>query len=74
MDYRGGRYVSALIGVRYTSAGFGTLIGPAAGHAFDFSGSDTVPILLSIAGNFVAAAVMAITTWASRDDRDRAAR
>jgi hypothetical protein len=61
MDYRGGRNVSRLIG-------------PAAGYAVDFSHSYTVPNLLSIAGNFVAAAVTAITTWAWRDDRDRAAR
>jgi MFS family permease len=75
MDYFGGRNVSGLIGILYTSAGFGTLIGPAAaGFAFDFSGSYTVPILLSIAGNVIAAAVMAMTAWASRGDRDPIAR
>ena len=38
MDYFGGRNVCGLIGVLYTSAGFGTLIGPAAaGFAFDFA-------------------------------------
>jgi MFS family permease len=75
MDYFGGRNVSGLIGILYTSAGFGTLIGPAAaGFAFDFSGSYTVPILLSIAGDVIAAAVMAMTAWASRGDRDLDAR
>jgi MFS family permease len=74
MDYFGGRNVSGIIGILYTSAGFGTLVGPAAaGFAFDFSGSYTVPILLSIAGNVIAAAVMAITAWASPGDWDRTA-
>jgi len=69
MDYFSGRNVSGLIGILYASAGFGTLIGPAAaGFAFDFSGSYTVPILLSIAGNIIAAAVMAITSWAAASE------
>jgi MFS family permease len=40
MDYFGGRNVSGLIGILYTSVAFGTLIGPsAAGFAFDVSHS-----------------------------------
>src|ERR1700739_410372 len=60
--YFGGRNVSGLIGILYTSAGIGTLIGPAAaGFAFDFSHSYTLPIAAGIAGNVIAAAVMALT-------------
>jgi MFS family permease len=59
MDYFGGRNVSGIIGILYTSAGIGTLIGPsAAGFAFDASHSYTVPILVSIGGNVLAAALM----------------
>ncbi len=59
MDYFGGRNVSGIIGILYTSAGIGTLIGPsAAGFAFDLSHSYTVPILVSIGGNVIAAALM----------------
>ena len=48
MDYFGGRNVSGIIGMLYTSVAFGTLIGPsAAGFAFDFSHSYTLPILAS---------------------------
>jgi MFS family permease len=62
MDYFGGRNVSGLIGILYTSAGIGTLIGPSAtGYAFDATHSYTVPILLSISGNVIAAIVMAAT-------------
>jgi len=63
MDYFGGRNVSGIIGVLYTSAGIGTLIGPsAAGFAFDVSGSYTLPILLSVAGNIIAVIIMAATS------------
>jgi MFS transporter, OFA family, oxalate/formate antiporter len=59
MDYFGGRNVSGIIGVLYTSVAFGTLIGPsAAGFAFDFSHSYTVPILASAGANIVAAGIM----------------
>ena len=52
MDYFGGRNVSGLIGILYTSVAFGTLVGPsAAGFAFDFSHSYTVPILASAVAN-----------------------
>jgi MFS family permease len=60
MDEFGGRNVSGIIGVLYTSVAFGTLIGPsAAGFAFDWSGSYTLPILGSIALNIAAAGIMA---------------
>jgi MFS family permease len=63
MDYFGGRNVSGIIGILYTSVAFGTLIGPsAAGFAFDLSHSYTVPILLSAAANIVAAIIVAATS------------
>ena len=59
MDLFGGRNVSAIIGVLYTSVAFGTLIGPAAaGFAFDESHSYMLPILASVGANVVAACVM----------------
>jgi MFS family permease len=62
MDYFGGRNVSGLIGILYTSVAFGTLIGPsAAGFAFDLSHSYTVPILVSAAVNIIAAIIVAAT-------------
>jgi MFS family permease len=68
MDYFGGRNVSGIIGVLYTSAGIGTLIGPsAAGFAFDIGGSYTIPILLSAAGNVIAVLIMAATSEAADD-------
>lgn len=63
MDYFGGRNVSALIGILYTSVAVGTLVGPsAAGFAYDVSHSYTVPIVASIAANLVAAAIAALAT------------
>jgi len=60
MDYFGGRNVSGLIGILYTSVAFGTLVGPsAAGFIFDLSHSYTVPILASAATNIVAAVIVA---------------
>jgi MFS transporter, OFA family, oxalate/formate antiporter len=60
MDLFGGRHVGSLIGILYTSVAFGTLIGPvAAGFAFDVSHSYMLPILVGIAGNIVAAGVVA---------------
>jgi MFS family permease len=62
MDYFGGRNVSGLIGILYTSAGIGTLIGPSAtGYIFDATHSYTLPIVVSITGNVVAAIIMAVT-------------
>ena len=69
MDYFGGRNVSGIIGVLYTSAGIGSLIGPsAAGFVFDISHSYMVPILLSAAGNVIAAVIMAVTSEASTSE------
>jgi MFS family permease len=66
MDLFGGRNVSGLIGILYTSVAFGTLIGPsAAGFAFDLSRSYTLPILASAGANIVAAAIVAATSRVS---------
>ena len=67
MDYFGGRHVSGIIGVLYTSIAFGTLIGPsAAGFAFDVSRSYTLPILMSVGGNVIAALIMVgVSQWAA---------
>ena len=63
MDYFGGRNVSGIIGMLYTSVAFGTLIGPtAAGFAFDLSGSYTLPILASAGANIIAALIVATTS------------
>ena len=63
MDYFGGRNVSGIIGILYTSVAFGTLIGPsAAGFAFDLSHSYELPILVSAATNVVAAAIVALSS------------
>jgi OFA family oxalate/formate antiporter-like MFS transporter len=60
MDHFGGRNVSGIIGVLYTSVALGTLIGPSvAGFAFDITHSYTLPILAGIVGNVIAAAIMA---------------
>jgi MFS family permease len=70
MDYFGGRNVSGLIGILYTSVAFGTLIGPsAAGFAFDLNHSYTLPILASAAANIVAAIVLAATSQRSKGVR-----
>lgn len=58
MDLFGGRAVSGVIGVLYTGAGFGNLVGPvAAGAVFDATGS-YVPVMIACVA-FAAAA-----TWA----------
>lgn len=60
MDYFGGRHVSGIIGMLYTSVAFGTLIGPvAAGYAYDLGGSYALPIIAAAAGNILAAAITA---------------
>jgi MFS family permease len=62
MDYFGGRNVSAIIGVLYTSVAFGTLIGPAAaGFVYDAGGGYLMPILASAAANAIAFAIVATT-------------
>jgi cyanate permease len=49
---------------------FGTLVGPAAaGFAFDVSHSYTLPIVVSIAANFIAAAILAATSKARTSRR-----
>jgi MFS family permease len=58
MDHFGGRNVSGIIGILYTSVAIGTLIGPgAAGFIFDMSHSYTLAILASAGANVIAAAV-----------------
>ena len=58
MDYFGGRNVSGIIGILYTSVAFGTLIGPsAAGFSFDLNHSYTLPILASVCANVLAAGI-----------------
>jgi MFS family permease len=60
MDYFGGRNVSGIIGILYTSVAFGTLVGPsAAGFAYDVNHSYVLPILVSAAANIIAALVVA---------------
>ena len=62
MDYFGGRNVRGIIGILYTSAGIGTLIGPSAvGFVFDLTHSYTLPIWISVGGNILAAIIMAVT-------------
>lgn len=62
MDYFGARNVSGLIGLLYSAAGIGTLVGPTlAGVAYDLQQSYTLPIALSIvcvAGAVVCAALL----------------
>jgi OFA family oxalate/formate antiporter-like MFS transporter len=66
MDYFGGRNVSGIIGVLFTSVAFGTLIGPStAGFVFDVSRSYTLPIVAGVCGNLIAAAIMASTSEAT---------
>ena len=61
MDCFGGRNVSGIIGILYTSVAFGTLIGPsAAGFAFDLTHDYTLPILAGVAANIIAAAIVAL--------------
>jgi len=60
MDLFGARSVSGIIGCIYTAAGIGTLIGPpAAGAAYDVSGSYSAPILGAALLGFIAAAASA---------------
>ncbi|WP_372958769.1 MFS transporter [Marinobacter sp.] len=56
MDYFGGRHISSIIGVLYTSVALGTLVGPtAAGYAYDLTQNYTLAIIGSIAVNLTAA-------------------
>jgi MFS family permease len=66
MDYFGGRNVSGIIGVLYTSVAFGTLIGPsAAGFVFDVSHSYELPIVAAALTNVLAALIVALTRRAA---------
>ena len=61
MDQFGGRNVSGIIGVLYTSVAIGTLIGPSmAGFIFDATRSYALPIMTSVAANIIAAAIAAV--------------
>ena len=63
MDFFGGRNISGIIGILYTSVALGTLVGPsAAGFAFDVSHSYTLSILAAMAANAGAAAIVAVTS------------
>lgn len=65
-DYFGERHVAGIIGALYTSVAIGTLLGPAAaGFLFDFSGSYSMPILISAGTN----ALAAIIAWATARSR-----
>jgi hypothetical protein len=67
MDYFGGRNVSGIIGILYTSVAFGTLIGPsAAGFALDLTHTYTLPILASAAANVVASVIAAVLLRTAR--------
>lgn len=64
-DYFGALNVSGIIGALYTNVAFGTLIGPsAAGFAFDVSHRYTLPILVCVCTNVIAAGIMAGTSMA----------
>jgi MFS family permease len=67
MDSFGGRNVSGIIGVLYTSVAIGTLVGPtAAGLIFDLNGSYTLPIIASVCANIAAAGIVAIAAVPAR--------
>jgi MFS family permease len=58
-DYFGVRHAGALLGLLYTAAGIGTLVGPTlAGWVYDVRDSYTLPILISAAANLVAVGCM----------------
>lgn len=62
MDWFGGRSVSGIIGLLYTSVALGTLTGPpAAGWMFDATGSYVVPILGASVTALASLALMAAT-------------
>ncbi len=62
MDAFGGRHLSSIIGILYTSVALGTLIGPsAAGFAFDITQSYTLTIVAGICANILAAGIVATT-------------
>ena len=61
MDFFGGRALSSILGVLYTSVALGTLVGPPlAGAAFDLSHSYSLPIAVSAASCFVGVLLIAL--------------
>jgi MFS family permease len=61
MDYFGGRNVSGIIGILYTSVAFGTLVGPSsAGWMFDVTGSYAGAIVASIVASLASAAITSL--------------
>jgi Cyanate permease len=59
MDYFGGRNVSGIIGILYTSVAFGTLVGPSsAGWMFDVTGSYAAPIAASVVASIASAVIV----------------
>jgi MFS family permease len=69
MDLYGPRAVSGIIGVLYTGAGLGTLLGPwLAGAAYDAFHSYDVPILTAAALSFAAALCVAPLRNARREE------
>ena len=68
MDAFGGRNVSGIIGMLYTSVAIGTLIGPsAAGFAFDLHHSYTLPIVVTACCNIVAAVIIGASRSRNRN-------
>jgi MFS family permease len=68
MDAFGGRNVSGIIGILYTSVAIGTLVGPsAAGFAFDVSHSYTLPIVVAACCNIVAAVIIGASRARNRN-------
>jgi MFS family permease len=60
-DYFGVGQAGAIIGLLYTGASIGTLLGPTlAGLAFDLQHSYTLPILFSAGANLIAVSCMVI--------------
>ena len=59
MDYFGGRNVSGIIGILYTSVAFGTLVGPSStGWMFDATGSYAAPIAASVVASIASAVIV----------------
>lgn len=59
IDYFGPRSAGAIIGLLYTGAGFGALIGPYfAGRVYDLRESYTLPIIIAVLANLLAAGCM----------------
>jgi MFS family permease len=67
MDRFGGRQLSSIIGVLYTSVAVGTLVGPVvAGLAYDLQRSYTLPIAIAAVANVVSAAIVAVVALRRR--------